>query len=275
LTHYLPASQPVYALRDPNVVRDGVPCDTIEEMAVYYKEAVQAIQPQGPYHLVGWSFGGIAALEVARLLRKDHHEVRLLGLIESVLPETMAANPKGPRAKILLGNVWRTIRSGIGITLDGYHAILRNNRRAEDARQSVMSRIEQLWNSMAWSLFLKRTNLAEVMSKNAQLVLIEQPSVRDFGRISNANVRALRRYSATPYDGTIAVFRGDGGVNVGRSAEPAQGWDDYALGGVRVFTIQGDHFSIMRNPHAQGLARSIEACLGHGLDGSLNEIQPA
>ncbi len=261
MAHYLPPAQPVYALRDPNVVRDGAPCDTIEEMAVYYKETLLAVQPCGPYHLIGWSFGGIAALEIARLLRSEGHEVRLLGLIESVLPENIAMSKEGPRAKFALGNVWRTIRSGIGITLDGYHAIVRNARDNDQVDRSLWSRITQVWNGMAWSLFLKRTNLSDVMTKNAQLVLIQQPSVRDFGRISNANVRALRRYVASPYDGPLTVFRSEGGVHAGRSGEPAQGWDDYARGDIRVFNIPGDHFSIMRNPHARALAASVEQCL--------------
>src|SRR5262245_20783047 len=37
--------------------------------------AIRERQPRGPYHLVGYSFGGLIALEVARLLRESGEEI--------------------------------------------------------------------------------------------------------------------------------------------------------------------------------------------------------
>ena len=45
--------------------------------------AIRALQPRGPYHLVGYSFGGLIAIEVARLLREAGEEIALLGLIDT------------------------------------------------------------------------------------------------------------------------------------------------------------------------------------------------
>ena len=45
--------------------------------------AIRALQPRGPYHMVGYSFGGLIAIEVARLLREAGEEIALLGLIDT------------------------------------------------------------------------------------------------------------------------------------------------------------------------------------------------
>ncbi|MBC7977692.1 MAG: alpha/beta fold hydrolase, partial [Myxococcales bacterium] len=44
------------------------PGASFEALAAYYVEHIQRIQPRGPYHLLGWSFGGVLALEIANQL---------------------------------------------------------------------------------------------------------------------------------------------------------------------------------------------------------------
>ncbi|MBL8774601.1 MAG: hypothetical protein JNK12_01665 [Acidimicrobiales bacterium] len=55
---------------------------TIGSLAAHYVEGVRAVQPEGPYHLAGYSFGGILAFEIARLLRAGGDEVALLGIVD-------------------------------------------------------------------------------------------------------------------------------------------------------------------------------------------------
>jgi thioesterase domain-containing protein len=56
---------------------------TVEIMADHSCAAIRALQPDGPYHLVGYSFGGLVAIEVARLLRQSGQEIALVGLIDT------------------------------------------------------------------------------------------------------------------------------------------------------------------------------------------------
>ena len=51
-------------------------------MAAYYLEEMRKIQPHGPYLLGGYSFGGVAAYEIARNLRAAGEEVALLMLFD-------------------------------------------------------------------------------------------------------------------------------------------------------------------------------------------------
>ncbi|MFC8719891.1 alpha/beta fold hydrolase, partial [Kitasatospora sp. NPDC057198] len=60
--------------------------DNIAEMANDYWQAIRRIQPQGPYALVGWSFGGLIAYEVASQAQAAGAEVRLLCAIDTPLP---------------------------------------------------------------------------------------------------------------------------------------------------------------------------------------------
>ena len=44
-------------------------------------------QPSGPYRLLGYSFAGIVAYDVAQQLRDAGEEVRFLALVDAMLPE--------------------------------------------------------------------------------------------------------------------------------------------------------------------------------------------
>jgi acyl carrier protein len=57
--------------------------DSIEEMAADRLPAILAEQPTGPYRLAGHCVGGIVALETARLLTSQNHEVETVVMIDS------------------------------------------------------------------------------------------------------------------------------------------------------------------------------------------------
>lgn len=77
----VPAGRAAYGFESPFLAgRRAFP--TIEAMAAGYVEAVRTVQPAGPYHLAGYSFGGILAYEMARVLRAAGDEVALLGIVD-------------------------------------------------------------------------------------------------------------------------------------------------------------------------------------------------
>jgi pimeloyl-ACP methyl ester carboxylesterase len=57
--------------------------DSIGEMAADYIEQVRALQEAGPYHLAGWSFGGLVAHEMGVQLQAAGEQVTDLILIDS------------------------------------------------------------------------------------------------------------------------------------------------------------------------------------------------
>ena len=83
LAGLLGSDQPFYGLQAQGL--DGMqPVLTrIEDMAAHYTRDVQTMQPQGPYYLGGYSFGGMVALEMAQRLKQQGHEVRLVVLLDT------------------------------------------------------------------------------------------------------------------------------------------------------------------------------------------------
>jgi thioesterase domain-containing protein/acyl carrier protein len=55
---------------------------TVERLAAAYLQEIRRIQPHGPYHLCGFSFGGQVAYEIARKLRAEGETVGMLGLLD-------------------------------------------------------------------------------------------------------------------------------------------------------------------------------------------------
>jgi nonribosomal peptide synthetase DhbF len=52
-------------------------------MAAGYVEQIRSVQPTGPYFLLGWSFGGIAANAVATRLQREGEKVAFLALLDA------------------------------------------------------------------------------------------------------------------------------------------------------------------------------------------------
>jgi thioesterase domain-containing protein len=59
---------------------------SLAQMAADYVQIIRQTQPEGPYHLLGWSLGGTLAVMVATLLEAEGQEVAFLGLIDSFIP---------------------------------------------------------------------------------------------------------------------------------------------------------------------------------------------
>jgi thioesterase domain-containing protein len=58
----------------------------VEEVAQDHLKEILAVQPQGPYYLGGYSFGGLLALEVAKVLRARGESVIMLALFDPAAP---------------------------------------------------------------------------------------------------------------------------------------------------------------------------------------------
>ena len=80
---HIPPDRPIYGLQARNLLQRDYYPNSIEEMAADYVDLVRKIQPSGPYHLLGWSFGGLVAHAMATQLQRSGEEVALLALLDS------------------------------------------------------------------------------------------------------------------------------------------------------------------------------------------------
>ena len=83
LLRYLDAAVPVYGIQARGLTGDGDLPASLEEVAADYLKQIRAVQPEGPYFLLGWSYGGVVAQAIATLLEADGAEVRLLALLDA------------------------------------------------------------------------------------------------------------------------------------------------------------------------------------------------
>jgi non-ribosomal peptide synthetase component F/thioesterase domain-containing protein/acyl carrier protein len=75
---------PVFGLQARGLGHRELPHLTVEAMVRKYLPAIRARQPAGPYHLCGYSFGGLVAFEMARQLKESGAEVGLVGLLDTL-----------------------------------------------------------------------------------------------------------------------------------------------------------------------------------------------
>ncbi|WP_423926043.1 acyltransferase domain-containing protein [Candidatus Palauibacter sp.] len=79
----LDRDHPVFGLRPPSAQAVGRLGDLpMEWLVARYANAIRTAQAAGPYHVFGYSVGGIYAVEVARKLLRDGHAVDLLVVLD-------------------------------------------------------------------------------------------------------------------------------------------------------------------------------------------------
>jgi thioesterase domain-containing protein/acyl carrier protein len=85
LIRHLPGVS-LYGLQARGIEHDEAPAATLKEMIQEYVDCILNVQPAGPYHLIGWSFGGRIAFEVACTLSELGHEVGEVILLDARVP---------------------------------------------------------------------------------------------------------------------------------------------------------------------------------------------
>lgn len=82
LAPHLDPDQPLWGFESPILRGPKSPFNSLELLALRYVADLREVQPEGPYHLAGYSFGGVLAFEMARQLVRDGHEVAFLGVVD-------------------------------------------------------------------------------------------------------------------------------------------------------------------------------------------------
>ncbi len=80
---HIRTSRPIYGMQAKGIDGAEPPLDRIEDMAKYLIEAIQQIQPHGPYFLVGFSLGGLVTLEMAQELTANGEKIGLLAMLDA------------------------------------------------------------------------------------------------------------------------------------------------------------------------------------------------
>ena len=245
LARHLGDDQPIYAITCRG--SKGLPeYDTLQEMAVNYVRELREFQPVGPYLLGGYCFGGNVAFQMARLLDQQGQQVSMVVLMNSV-----PANCDYDRIR------WTpVITTKFAVNL-GYW--FRQFLRWPAARQQQFLRwkYRSIKRRLAISFGAPPDHADYNADEMVDLLAVPNPEHR---RIWAAHVRAFTRFRPEPFGGRVSVLRSRGHQMFSTFGHD-YGWEEFALGGVAVEIVPGEHESILEEPHVAALARALRAQL--------------
>jgi amino acid adenylation domain-containing protein len=234
-----------YGLQPLGLDGKSAPLNRIEAIATYYIQAIRALQPQGPYLLGGWSFGGLVAFEMAQQLTQAGQEVGLLAILDTPAPSNQLS--LGQSLKFLLGTaLWSTLP----FLLD-YGALAANRLQAW---HPWFAR----WQGADASSTAFRA-IARLLPEESRLQLLNESAIQSLLPIVYANSQAAYRYVPKLYPNRITLFRAVEQPDAIRD-KPSLGWNALTSD-IQLHQVPGNHLSLLRQPHVQTLAQQLGQCL--------------
>jgi thioesterase domain-containing protein/acyl carrier protein len=228
MKHYFDADQPVFQIQDPLAHRWQVK-PPLEVCARRYVDELRRIQRDGPYQLIGYSFAGVIAYEMARQLLVSGEHVSFLGLLDTPAPGY--AFPLSARLRIHTANAAQFRRM-----------------LAELRTRSWLSR----------GAYIRHTVPAITRHRWFRWLLKKLP---DDWRVPTPPGSIARiHYHPDSYPGPIVLFWAtEGWARLNRP--PDLGWARLAEGGLSVRAVPGNHRTMAYGPNAHILARQVSECL--------------
>lgn len=204
---------------------------SIQIMADRSCSAIRTLQPRGPYHLVGYSFGGLVAIAVARLLQESGEEIALLGLIDTLFDHRFWPTP------VFLRSQARLVRRHLAM-LGGSPL-----------------------NQMIPMLFTRSQRLLFriVRQQMPASLTVSTPKVEAASAIERHCRTIMSNYRPKNYAGKITCFNAASHADFG--CDPAELWQGMATE-IECWTISGSHVGIISDDSSlTDLAAALDSTL--------------
>ncbi len=233
LARALDGDPTVLTLESPALSAPGAvePVD-VPRLAADYIAALRRRQPQGPYRLAGYSFGGVMVYEMAVQLRRAGESIEFLGLFDTENPSA-ARRPYALAERV---NVFWDSLSG-----------------------------KPVWQKAA-RLFLRMCGGIRVhLQVRAETFLVRNAGrTRPHGRLRALQVReahaaAMDAYRPPPLDVPLVLFK-TAAVDDKFEIPPDYGWQGLA-DALEIVEVPGEHLTMFSPRHAPVLAREVDARL--------------
>ena len=228
LAHHLGEDQPVYGLAHSS--SDGSESEraSVEDIARSYVSAIRKVQPEGPYRVVGHSFGGIVAFEVAQQLIAHGDTVSTLGLFDTIEPRYSR-------------QVWESLDFGkrLAVQLSEFKFALRER----DLFGPLRRRFQKT-----------RAKFSSIFRAAGSPVPKPDISVKDRNLIAAAN------FQPKVYPSSLTLFRSTfRGIKDGE--DEVLGWGRVVAGDIEIRHIPATHGNIVNEPAVRILAKELAECL--------------
>jgi acetoacetyl-CoA synthetase len=235
LVHTLRSPRPVFGLQARGL--DGAePIQRhVEEMAACYIDEMRTVQPNGPYSVTGYSFGGLVAFEIAQQLRHAGDEVELLCLLDPYVYERWL--PWSAWMRQCYGRIsgqWRKLRAVPASAMADYLA------------DRLMVGADHV-----------RMRLGHMRLRPDSTMEGLPPVLR---QVRETLVLAMTRYRPPPYDaGQILYVRA--ATRLDEHGDPMLLWQRVARRGLVTAEVPGGHDSMLVEPNLQVVAAVLDTAL--------------
>jgi thioesterase domain-containing protein len=237
LARHMKRDRPIYGIQSP----DGEEVSTLEEMAQRYLERIRAVQPDGPYQLGGYCFGGNVAQEMARQLEEQGESVALLALLDCA-PSNCGYESIQWRARLPFD-----FTRNLFYWLEDFSRLKPGERRSLVLRK-LRTLPRKLWGRLSGRRAKDQCVLEEVID-------VTHVSEREL-QLWKHHLWLLARHVSKAYGGAVTLFRTRGHPLISSFAQDF-GWGDLSAR-ITVKRIPGSHEGIFMEPHVRFLARELE-----------------
>jgi thioesterase domain-containing protein len=223
-------------------------------MAHSYVDAIRRIQPNGPYHIGGWSLGGVVAYEMAFQLEALGQDVGSLLLLDSAAPAGRNAQADAPAIPVSAATLYQAFM----------WELLRSRRDAAAFAERMPAWADT--DDKALEFILARAVEESVLPATGSTEM-----VRRLFEVFHAGIIAIGRYRPATRAGAVTLLRAAGPLpnvlapaytNTGaRYGDATNGWDHYATGELTVIEVPGDHLTMIEGSNAATLAARLGALL--------------
>lgn len=232
--------QPVYGLQAKGLNGIDAPLSRIEDIAEHYINSIMEQNSTGPYALAGYSFGGIIAFEMAKQLEALGKEVKMLAMFDTyayrsphydALPVKLLKKGRFFLDKVIYA---ATFSNGFKETIN-------------DQGTSLKRKLIRTY----WKIKYGKDQ--------------SQPGFFGYSnKIDEMNAAAERHYQLKPNNITIEVFRAKKRTFYMDDFDYL-GWKPYALKGVNIHDIPGEHNTIFKAPNDKIFAGVLQKCLDEAI----------
>ncbi len=229
--------QPVYGLQARGLNGIDEPLDVMEEIAANYIAEILNQNPNGPYALAGYSLGGTIAYEMAHQMIAMGKDVKVLAVFDTYADQTDIVLPAWKR-------VLKNIRLYCMHFLFSFVLLAEDPKRTVEYKSLIMKRkIIRLY----WKLFPGKEEKREGFFAYDN-------------EIDEASAKAKRNYILKPLNIVVDLFKAKKKTFYIDDFK-FLGWREFALKGVNVHEIPGEHNTIFAPPNDKEFAVVLQQCL--------------
>jgi thioesterase domain-containing protein len=243
LVRHLGPDQPVFGIMDlaKNLARP------VPRIASEHIRALRSTQPDGPYSLLGLSFGGVVAYEMAVQLQRQHQRVDFVAVVDTMETGIWRGLPR-QSAAIRVAILAHEIADKMGRPFSLRSEDLEGLDLSDQCRRAV----EALHAQRAAPRDFTAANLRE---DYYDVVALRESSRRGHRPRKLSGRLTLVRQIVTPasYEQYIA--------SLSEQEVQTLGWSRLAPDGVDVFRVPGTHRSMFCEPHVRVLADRLRDAL--------------